>query len=160
MDFTDQRGFFDCVHGINKKYLKSADENIKFLEEYRGENGIVCIRLLKDAYEQLIKAIEPVDIVANKEKIYVYLRKYTNDLQKILAVTYFTLIAVRKGDLQENIPKDDAAKIEQEIEAGKAELVKILSEKRDKTDVLDSLIERSNALYNLVETWCTQYHLA
>ena len=160
MDFTDQREFFDFVRGINEKYLKSADANIKILEEYLGENAIIGCVDLKDAYTQLIDAIKPGNTASNMGKIDACLKKYTNDLQKILVNTYFTLIEVREKDLLENIHKDDAANIEKEIESEKAVLAKILSEKKDKTDVLDAAIERSKDIYDHVETWCAKYHLA
>ena len=156
MDFTDEEGFFDLVRRTNEEYLKPADANIKFLEEYRGKNGINCLRLLKDAYGHLLKAIQPVDIVSNKETIDVYLKKYTNDLQNILFKTYSALIDVRMKDLLENINKDDAAQINKKIESEIDELKRIITEKKD----IIKAINRFKAIYDLVETWCEKYHLA
>jgi len=156
MDFTY---FFDFVRNVNEEYLKPADANIKYLEEYCGENGIFFVNWLKNAYTQLIKAIQPGNVLSNKGTIDADLRKYTNELQKILVNTYLILIHVRKIDLQKNIHKNDAANIEKIIKSEKTELAKILSEGKDKKDVLDEAIKRSKALYDIVETWCAKYHL-
>jgi len=160
MAFTDYKDFFDSVRSINNEYLKPADTNIKFLEEYLGENAIICVDLLKNAYAKLIKAIQPGNVLSNKGTIDADLEKYKNNLQIILIKTYFALIDVRKKDLQENIHKDAAANVEKIIKAEKAELAKILLEKKDKKDVLDAAIKRSKAIFDIIEKECAKYHLA
>jgi len=159
MGFTDERDFFACVRSINDKYLKPADKNIKILEEYKRENGIICVNSLKNAYSLLNKAIRPASIVSDRKKIEMSLKEYKIYLQNFLIEVQWALIYERKKDLQKNISKNDAANIHEEIISKRAELNKIIPEKKDKEDVLDEVIERSKALYDLVETYCAKHNL-
>jgi len=153
MDFKD---FFDFVRNVNEEYLKPADANIKYLEEYLGENGIDCISVLKNLYEQLIEAIQPDKVLSNKGTIDVYLKKYKSDLRILLIKTYLKLIDVRMKDLLKNIHKNDAANIKEIIKPKKTELIDIIKKEKDPKKT----IECSKALYDLVETYCAKYYLA
>jgi len=144
--------------------MKPADENYKFLEEYGEKNVTKFVQELKNAYEQLIKAIEPGDILSNKKKVKARLNKYTNDLQKFLILTYHNLIEVRGKDLYENIHEDEATMIKAKIELERAELSKFVKlskgrKNQEKTDTLDTAIKYSKNIYDLVETSCAKHHL-
>jgi hypothetical protein len=164
MDFTDYQEFFKIVRGINEKYMKPADENYKILEEYGGKNVPKFVQKLKNAYEILIKAIEPGDILSSKKTVKEHLNEYTNYLQIFLILTYINLINAREKDLYESINEDDATMIKVKIKPEKAELSKFVQlskgkKDQEKTDVLDTAIKCSKNIYDFVEASCAKHHL-
>ena len=161
MAFTDQQGFFDFVRSINEKYLKPADANFKVLEEYCGKSGIPCVDSLKNAYTQLVMAIQLEDISSGKNKVDECLEKYIYELQKDLLKTYLKLIEVRRKDLLTNIPETCKTEVIKIIRSEKSKFKIILSTHKDndKKSILDSLIQCSKEIYDFIEKMYKTYHL-